>query len=206
MLMQEFPGSWVFVEYTLRAPDQGRSTAFIITSAKNLESNNGCKGQFAEHAEVHGNHYGTTHAAIKAVTDQGKVCVLDIDVQGVKQVSATWKTEPRPLFTFIQPTSMEALEDRLRTAPKTRLKLQNECWRTVEMEFKLSEEGQATFDATVVNDDLDTRTKNLKHSQLKSHLSLCLCLVALAAARAQLHPVEGRIWICAFVSWGSIAR
>lgn len=43
-------------------------------------------GLFLEHAEVHGNMYGTSLAAVANVSNMGKHCVLDIDVQGAQQV------------------------------------------------------------------------------------------------------------------------
>lgn len=45
-------------------------------------------GMFLEHAEVHGNMYGTSLAAVACVSSEGKHCVLDIDVQGAQQVGA----------------------------------------------------------------------------------------------------------------------
>ena len=44
------------------------------------------KGEFLEYADVHGNFYGTSFAAVKTVTEQRKVCVLDIDVKGAESV------------------------------------------------------------------------------------------------------------------------
>lgn len=41
---------------------------------------------FLEHAEVHGNIYGTSFDAIKHVQSQNKICILDIDVKGVKSI------------------------------------------------------------------------------------------------------------------------
>ena len=38
-------------------------------------------GEFIETAEFSGNMYGTTRAAVEAVTEGGKICILDIDVQ-----------------------------------------------------------------------------------------------------------------------------
>jgi guanylate kinase len=38
-------------------------------------------GDFLEHAEVHGNLYGTSFQAIRSVIQAGKVCILDIDTQ-----------------------------------------------------------------------------------------------------------------------------
>ncbi len=43
-------------------------------------------GQFLEHAEVHGNLYGTTYQAVENVGRSGRCCVLDIDVQGARLV------------------------------------------------------------------------------------------------------------------------
>lgn len=37
--------------------------------------------EFLETAHVHGNIYGTSAAAVRAVGDKGKICILDIDVQ-----------------------------------------------------------------------------------------------------------------------------
>jgi guanylate kinase len=36
---------------------------------------------FLESANVHGNSYGTSKAAVHAVADTGKICILDIDIQ-----------------------------------------------------------------------------------------------------------------------------
>ena len=37
--------------------------------------------KFLEHASVHGQYYGTSLAAVQAVAETGKCCILDIDVQ-----------------------------------------------------------------------------------------------------------------------------
>jgi guanylate kinase len=68
------------------------------------------EGKFLEHAHVHGNIYGTSWAAIQAVSDAGKVCVLDIDVQGARSVR---KAGARAIFVFVAPPSLEELERRL---------------------------------------------------------------------------------------------
>ncbi len=52
------------------------------------------EGLFLEYAYVHNNIYGTSIQAVKDVADKGKCCVLDIDVQGARQVrhiQACWK-------------------------------------------------------------------------------------------------------------------
>ncbi len=47
-------------------------------------------GKFLEYAYVHNNIYGTSLKAVEAVAAAGKCCVLDIDVQGARQVSQHW--------------------------------------------------------------------------------------------------------------------
>ena len=41
------------------------------------------EGKFVEYAEVHGNYYGTSIAAVESVQKQERICILDIDIQGV---------------------------------------------------------------------------------------------------------------------------
>ena len=49
-------------------------------------------GEFLEFAHVHDNIYGTSIRAVRDVAAQGKCCILDIDVQGARQVPAQHKT------------------------------------------------------------------------------------------------------------------
>lgn len=67
-------------------------------------------GAFIEHAEFGGNLYGTTVAAVRAVADTGKRCVLDIDAQGVRSVK---NTNLNAVFLFVAPPSLAALKARL---------------------------------------------------------------------------------------------
>lgn len=69
------------------------------------------KDRFVEHAHVHNNIYGTSFSAVRDVLNSGKVCVLEIDIQGVRKVRAT-NLSPRVLY--ISPPSIEELEKRLR--------------------------------------------------------------------------------------------
>lgn len=60
---------------------------------------------------MHGQLYGTSFAAVKQVLDSGKVCILDIDVQGARQVRQSGQ---KAIYVFIAPPSLEELEIRLR--------------------------------------------------------------------------------------------
>ncbi|KAG6574360.1 guanylate kinase [Phytophthora cinnamomi] len=79
-------------------------------------------GLFLEHAEVHGNVYGTSKRAVQDVQEKGKICILDIDIQGVQQVK---KSGIHAKYLFIAPPSMDELEKRLRgRATETEDKIQ----------------------------------------------------------------------------------
>lgn len=69
------------------------------------------RGDFLEHAHVHGNIYGTSVQSVRDVADAGLCCVLDIDVQGARQVRAAGLPA---LFVFIAPPGLTELEARLR--------------------------------------------------------------------------------------------
>ncbi len=45
--------------------------------------------KFIEYAEVHGNLYGTSVAAVRKVLESGRSCILDIDMQGARAVRRT---------------------------------------------------------------------------------------------------------------------
>ena len=106
---------------------------------------------FVEHAVFGGNRYGTSKAAIRDVAATGRICILDIEMEGVKQIK---KTDLQARCLFLSPPSLEVLEERLRG----RMTDDEEAIRkrldkaAVEMEFG-KEEG--VFDRVVVNDDLD---------------------------------------------------
>ncbi len=70
-----------------------------------------------EHAEVHGNYYGTLRSEVEPFLARGEDVLLDIDVQGARQVrqrSANSVTGSGIVFAFIAPPSLAELERRLR--------------------------------------------------------------------------------------------
>lgn len=114
-------------------------------------------GLFLEHAEVHGNVYGTSKRAVQDVQEKGKICILDIDIQGVQQVK---KSGIRAKYLFIAPPSMEELEKRLRgrateTEDKIQLRVKNAAG---ELAY-----GQqpGVFDAILVNKVVDDSFREL---------------------------------------------
>ena len=73
---------------------------------------------FAEHAEVHGNCYGTLKSELLGRVQRGIDVLLDIDVQGASQLrrlcASSCEFRRACVFIFIMPPSFEELERRLR--------------------------------------------------------------------------------------------
>jgi len=96
-------------------------------------------------------------AAVETVQGQGKVCVLDIDVQGVQKVK---KSGLEPIYLFIAPPSMSELEKRLRgrgteTEEQMQVRLGNAA---KELEYGQAE---GNFDRVFVNSDLSECFKEM---------------------------------------------
>jgi len=115
-------------------------------------------GRFLEHAHVHDNIYGTSFAAVQAVSSASKVCILDVDVQGAEAVK---KAQLGAAFVFVAPPSMAELERRLRgrgteTEEKVRIRLANAAKEMAKAEVP------GFFDLLVVNDQLESAYAELK--------------------------------------------
>ena len=71
------------------------------------------KGELLEHAIFNKNYYGTPKAPVERLIEQGKVVILEIEVDGAEQVMNTFD-EKDVLSVFISPPDYETLESRLR--------------------------------------------------------------------------------------------
>ncbi|MCB0863824.1 MAG: guanylate kinase [Solirubrobacterales bacterium] len=67
-------------------------------------------GEFLEHAAYSGNQYGTLRSEVEGRIDAGHPVVLEIEVQGARQVAGTM---PEAVQIFIAPPALEALKERL---------------------------------------------------------------------------------------------
>ena len=101
----------VSVSHTTRAPrgqeQQGRE--YWFTSKEDFQAMID-RGEFFEHAHVHGNHYGTSRKAIEDRIQSGEDIVLEIDWQGALQIKRIF---PNAILIFIMPPSYEELLQRL---------------------------------------------------------------------------------------------
>jgi len=110
-LREKFTDIVYSVSYTTREPREGEKNGvdylFITEEAfkKNIESR-----YWAEYAIVHGNYYGTSGALLNRSIQAGRDVLLDIDVEGTRQVL---KQYPDAVTVFIMPPSMDVIRSRL---------------------------------------------------------------------------------------------
>ena len=150
------------VSHTTRAPRPGEEAGVhyhfsdVDSVKRDIDA-----GLFIESANVHGNYYGTSKAAVEDVQKVGKICILDIDVQGVRNVKGCGLDAK---YLWIEAPSMEVLEARLRgrgteTEEKVLKRMGN---AEVEMAFAHpTTSGDKPFDAYLVNDDVESAHKKL---------------------------------------------
>ncbi|MBX3158665.1 MAG: guanylate kinase [Deltaproteobacteria bacterium] len=107
------------------------------------------RGEFAEHAFVFQNRYGTAAAPIDAAIARGSDVIFDVDWQGGRALSARWPDDS--LKVFILPPSLDSLEMRLRQRA-------TDAPHVVERRLAKAIEEVAHYDEyqhLIVNDDLE---------------------------------------------------
>ncbi|OUZ09754.1 guanylate kinase [Aeromicrobium sp. PE09-221] len=144
------PDIWISVSVTTRAPRPGEVDGrhyWFVTDEEfdRLVAEDG----LLEWAVVHGRHrYGTPRAAVEERLAAGKPALLEIDLQGARQVR---ERMPEALMVFLAPPSWDELVRRLvgrgtETAAERERRLQ-----TAREELA----AQAEFDVTIVNTNVD---------------------------------------------------
>jgi guanylate kinase len=113
--------------------------------------------EMLEWAVVHGqNRYGTPRAPIVAALERGDSIILEIDIQGARQVK---QAMPEALLVFLLPPSWEELVRRLQTRGTENAEEQARRLETARTEF----EAQSEFDEAIINDDVDRAAEAVVH-------------------------------------------
>ena len=169
-LCRDFPEFGFSVSYTTREPRPGEvhgrdyffvhREQFVALKEQNF---------FAEWASVHGNFYGTPRDQILESIRQGKSLIMDVDVQGARQLKDNLG---QGVYLFIFPPSLEELKKRLlqrgSDSPGViEKRLHNASLEMLESDF---------FDYWLVNDQIPTAYARLK------------ALVLAEMLRPALHP------------------
>ena len=155
-LLEREPDIELSISYTTRPPRPGETdgrTYHFVTREQFLDMAG--RGEFLEHAEVHGNFYGTSHATVQSLLDAGRDVLLEIDWQGAAQIR---KAKPDCVSVFILPPSRAELERRLRGRG-------SDAPEVIERRLLNSREEIAhahEFDFIVVNDGFDDALADLQ--------------------------------------------
>ncbi|XP_046859937.1 guanylate kinase-like [Xenia sp. Carnegie-2017] len=167
-LLKEYPNNFGFsVSHTTRKPRSGEVDGKDYHFSQREEMSKAIEdGEFLEHACYSGNMYGTSKKAVRDVQEQGKICILDVDRQGILNVK---NAGIDAFYLFIKPPSMAILEKRLRgRGTETEDSIQKRLGiAKADLEYA---EVKDAYDATVINDDLQQ-----SYSQLKEVISMNIC-------------------------------
>lgn len=169
-LFGDFAGRFAYsVSHTTRAPRpgevDGREYHFVSKETiLRMRDNN----EFLELCEVHGNFYGTSVAAVRAVQRDDKICMIEIDVKGAQKLAnqaANGDSSLNATYFFIT-APKEELRKRITgrgDADSESEQLQKRL-ATAETEFLFLEEHPDFFSAVIVNDVLDAAYERLVKS------------------------------------------
>jgi guanylate kinase len=171
-LLQEDGALKLSLSTTTRAPRpgevDGKDYRFISKEEFIAERD---QGHFLEHAEVHGNFYGTSKDWIETQMKTGRDVMLEIDWQGAQQIR---QIIPEVQWIFIFPPSVEALEERLRKRGQDDEATIQRRLAAAHLELQHAHEA----DFIVINDDFEQALIDLRQ--------------VLAASRLRSGPVMAR--------------
>jgi guanylate kinase len=165
-LMEEFPVLKFSVSYTTRPPRTGERNGvdYNFVDGETFDKMV-AEGEFAEWAEVHGNRYGTTRAAVAEALNEGRDVLFDVDWQGGRQIKAHFGSDA--VLIWILPPSLHVLEERLKRRATDAADV---IQRRLEM-AKRELEAYGIYDYIILNDDLDKAYGQLRSVYVSSHLT-----------------------------------
>jgi guanylate kinase len=155
-LCDRVPGLELSISATTRPPrpeeEDGRDYHFLAAEEFDRRV---AAGEFLEHATYSGNRYGTLRSEVDRRLDAGRSVVLEIEVQGARQVRAAL---PDSVAVFIAPPDPAALRDRLERRGTDSAAEIAERLRFAEGELA----ARGEFAHVVVNDDIERAASELE--------------------------------------------
>jgi guanylate kinase len=155
-LLEDIPELELSISATTREPRPGEVDGrdyHFLTAAEFEHRVEG--GDFLEHATYSGNRYGTLREEVDSRLAEGRSVVLEIEVQGARQVRAAM---PEAVQIFVAPPDPSALRERLEARGTDSAEAIERRLRTAEIEL----EAQGEFPHVVVNDDLQQAASELE--------------------------------------------
>jgi guanylate kinase len=155
-LLRRVPGLELSVSATTREPREGEveGSDYYFLDRREFDRR-ARRGEFLEHATYSGNRYGTLRSEVERRLGEGVSVVLEIEVQGARQVRAAM---PQSVQVFIAPPDPAALRGRLEGRGTDSDAAINERLRTAELELAAREE----FEHVVVNDEVERAAAELE--------------------------------------------
>ena len=156
-LRERVPGLALSVSATTRAPRPGEVDGrdYHFLDREEFERR-AAANEFLEHATYSGNRYGTLRSEVERLLRQGTSVLLEIEVQGARQVRAALPGDS--VLVFIAPPDPQALRARLEGRGTDSPAAIAERLRTAELELAAQEE----FQHVVVNDEVDRAAAELE--------------------------------------------
>ncbi len=155
-IRDHFPEVWLSVSATTRPARPGEIDGrhYFFVSAGEFDAMVE-RGDMLEWALVHGrNRYGTPRHAVEQALDDGLMPLLEIDLQGARQVR---ESMPEALFVFLAPPSWDELVRRLVGRGTEGEEERTRRLATAEVEMAAADE----FDVVIVNDDVRRAAEEL---------------------------------------------
>jgi guanylate kinase len=155
-LLQRHPDLWLSVSATTRAPRAGEIDGqhYFFLSRQEFEDRVAAGG-FLEWAAFAGHLYGTPRAPVEAHLAQGRPVLLEIELEGARQVRRTF---PAAFQLLIKPPSFAELERRIRGRGTDG---EEAIGRRLER-ARVELQAEAEFDAVLVNADLEAAVNELE--------------------------------------------
>ncbi|MDH6139840.1 MULTISPECIES: guanylate kinase [Kitasatospora] len=154
-LRQQFPEVWLSVSATTRRPRPGEQDGVQYHFVDNDEFDKLiANGELLEWAVFAGNRYGTPRAAVEAKLDRGEPVLLEIELQGARQVR---QSMPEAQLVFLAPPSWEELVRRLTGRGTEPQDVIDERLAAARVELAAEPE----FDTTLVNTSVEQVTAEL---------------------------------------------
>lgn len=148
------------VSHTTRAPREkerdGREYHFVDDErfSSMVEA-----GEFLEWAHVHDRRYGTAKSEVQSRLERGQDVILDIDVQGARQIASDPLLRPHSLSVFVFPPSFEELRRRLESRG---MNSPEQVERRLDKAQHEIAQGIEFYDYVIINDDFELASRSLE--------------------------------------------
>ncbi|MCP4669680.1 MAG: guanylate kinase [Desulfobacula sp.] len=155
IVLERFKGLSYSISHTTRPPRKNEQEGldyYFVTRKEFEEKIN--QDSLLEWAKVHENYYGTSKDFVTRNLDKGKSLLLDIDVQGARQIM---KKALNIVTIFIMPPSIEVLSQRLENRGTDSKKVIETRLKNAKVEIAQKD----LYQYVVINDDLEQAQEEL---------------------------------------------